>query len=116
MKFTIPGTPISVNHAYGQNRNGRRFLTAAGKYFKEEVAWNASIALKTPKNFYKYPIQINLSYFYGDKRKRDIDNGIKLCLDAMTNIIYKDDSEIVCLNVKKDFAKEPRIEIEIIQL
>lgn len=116
MKFTIPGKPISVNHAYGQNRNGRRYLTNQGDTFKVLVGYTAQSAMKTVLTQFKYPIKVSLEYYYDDKRKRDIDNGIKLCLDAMTGIVYKDDSEIVCLEVWKDYADEPRIEIEITQL
>lgn len=116
MKFTIPGKPISVNHAYSQNRNGRRYLTDEGAEFKIEMGYIAKQAMKKTINKYKYPIKVSLEYYFDDKRRRDIDNGIKLCLDSMTGIVYKDDSEIVCLEVWKDFSDNPRIEVEVTQL
>jgi crossover junction endodeoxyribonuclease RusA len=116
MKFTIPGKPISINHAYGQQRNGRRYLTDEGAAFKIEVGYCAMNAMKSSINVYKYPIKVKIEYYFDDKRRRDIDNGIKLLLDSMTGIVWKDDSEIVCLEVWKDFSDEPRIEVEIEQL
>eukprot|EP01038_Epipyxis_sp_PR26KG_P017938 gene17938-25100_t len=39
--------------------------------------------------------------YQNDKRKRDIDNVLKILLDAMHGIIYIDDSQIIELNIKK---------------
>jgi len=52
--------------------------------------------------------------YHGTKRERDIDNFSKLLLDALTGIVYEDDSQIVSLTITKAYDKEnPRVDVEI---
>ena len=44
-------------------------------------------------------------------KKPDIDNYIKLILDVMTGIVYKDDSQIWRIDAKKMYSDDPRTEI-----
>ena len=46
----------------------------------------------------------------------DTDNYAKSVLDALNGILFKDDSQVVALEVQKWFGDPPRIEIEITQL
>lgn len=43
----------------------------------------------------------------------DGDNYLKCCLDAMNDVVYKDDAQVVDQAVKKRYAEHPRLEIEI---
>lgn len=43
----------------------------------------------------------------------DADNYLKCCLDAMNDVAYKDDAQVVDMTVKKRYAERPRLEIEI---
>jgi Holliday junction resolvase RusA-like endonuclease len=59
-------------------------------------------------------IKLEVNYYWGDKRKRDIDNFSKLWLDAGTGIIWEDDNQISELLLKRNYDKNfPRIEIII---
>lgn len=49
-------------------------------------------------------------------KKPDCDNLAKTVLDALNKIAYRDDSQIVILNVEKHYSDEPRIEVEINEL
>lgn len=47
-------------------------------------------------------------------RKSDWDNFHKLSMDALTGIVWADDSQIVEANVRKEYdPKKPRIEIVV---
>lgn len=46
-------------------------------------------------------------------KKPDIDNIIKIVLDAMNKFAFKDDTQVVELNVKKQYAETPKIYIKI---
>lgn len=48
-------------------------------------------------------------------RKPDNDNLAKAILDAMNEIIYKDDARITDLNLKKRYSDVPRTEVVIIE-
>jgi Holliday junction resolvase RusA-like endonuclease len=45
--------------------------------------------------------------------KPDVDNYVKGIKDALNKVIWKDDSQIVELNVRKWYSDKPRIEIEV---
>jgi len=47
------------------------------------------------------------------KFDRDVDNA-KLLLDAMSGIVYKDDSQVTVYHVYKFKDKQPRVEIDVV--
>ena len=49
-------------------------------------------------------------------KKPDIDNLCKATLDSFNGILWKDDSQIVDLNLHKYYSDNPRIEIELEEL
>lgn len=48
--------------------------------------------------------------------KSDLDNYLKAVLDAMNKIAYVDDSQIVEINARKFYSKNPRIEIKLTEM
>ena len=46
-------------------------------------------------------------------RRPDVDNYVKSILDGADGILYKDDAQIIRLEVEKHYDKEPRVEITI---
>lgn len=60
-------------------------------------------------------VELWITLYFGTKRKADLDNYNKLSLDALTGIVYADDSQIQALHIERDYDKKnPRIEIEIV--
>lgn len=108
-KFIVT-TPIpSVNSLY----RGRRFLTKAGKETKGAIG--AEITVQRNFEPIKGNVTLNVIFYFGNKRKNDIDNRLKALLDCMTGLLYKDDSQITELHVYKEYDKEnPRTEISIL--
>ena len=52
--------------------------------------------------------------YFGTKRKADLDNFNKLSLDALTGIVWHDDSQISDLRLRRGYDKErPRIEVTL---
>lgn len=49
-------------------------------------------------------------------KKPDCDNIAKIILDALNNIAYDDDKNIVDLKVEKHFSDIPRVEVQIKEL
>ncbi|CAN7339924.1 MULTISPECIES: RusA family crossover junction endodeoxyribonuclease [Paraburkholderia] len=48
--------------------------------------------------------------------KPDADNVVKAVKDAMNEIVYEDDSQVVELSARKRYGREPRVEIEVKEL
>lgn len=46
-------------------------------------------------------------------RKPDIDNVLKVVLDALNGVAYKDDSCVVCVSARKIYSHEPKLVIEM---
>lgn len=44
-------------------------------------------------------------------KKPDIDNIVKAVLDALNDVAYRDDTQVVELHVRKRYSEKPRVEI-----
>ena len=87
-------------------------MTKKGKEMKESYQWQAKSQWKEKMLLRAVSLQISL--YFGDKRKRDIDNYHKLSLDALSGIVWEDDSQVEEMMVRKFYDKQnPRIEITI---
>ena len=118
IKITLLGEPKSTSHIYKYVCRGgfpSGYMSAQGKALKEDYAWQAKTQYK------KVPLEGNLKVesiiYFGTKRKCDLDNFNKLTFDSLSSIVWKDDSQIVELLLKKKYDKEnPRIELTIEEL
>lgn len=60
-------------------------------------------------------LELEVKLYFGDKRKRDIDNFNKLWMDALEGVVYHNDSQIQRMLISKDYDKDnPRIEVTIL--
>ena len=60
-------------------------------------------------------VRLRVTLYLGTRRKADIDNFHKLSLDALTGVVYADDSQIAALHVERAYDKDdPRIMIEVL--
>ena len=107
MKIKVLTKPISVNSAYPGMR--RRFLSKEGKAYKELISWAAK-AVAT--ELFVSPFHIDLTFCFADNRRRDVDDYLKLSIDALSGIWFLDDSQIVSLTAKKIKGEEYYVEIE----
>ena len=86
------------------------YLTAEAQTYKDTIAWAAK------ENFvqlYKAP-SVFIMFTFGDKRKHDIDNCIKLTLDSCNGVLWDDDSDIQELTIRKSYKKDdPSVHIEV---
>lgn len=90
-------------------------MTAEGKTIKTAYQWEAKSQWK--QAVFHDPIALQVRFYFGSKRKRDLDNHNKLILDALTNIVYNDDAQIDELHLYRDYDKaQPRIEIDVAAL
>lgn len=115
MKINLIGEPISTNGLYATMCRGNfpsRYMTKRGKDLKEDYQWQV-------KSQYKGKpmtglIGMMVSLYFGNKRKNDIDNFNKIVYDALTGLVWVDDSQIEWVRTQKYYDKEnPRVELEI---
>ena len=75
-----------------------------GKLFKEKLANILKENYNSTKvNDVSY-FEITMIFFFKDERKKiDLDNLVKPVLDAFIGLIYKDDTQVFGLNLKKRY-------------
>ena len=91
--------PPSINHYYGNGRNGRKFIKPAGvEYRAAVIAYVQRYKMKAPEG----RLSVGIQLYPPDKRRRDIDNPTKACLDALTHAgVYQDDCLIDDLRITR---------------
>jgi len=107
--------PPSVNHAYIiRNVKGRilRFRTARAQEYFKYVKRECFRQLNKVK-ILTHPISVHIEVSFRDKRKRDIDNLLKILLDSFEGVLWADDSQIFELYIKKSFDKNQKIRVKI---
>jgi crossover junction endodeoxyribonuclease RusA len=95
--------PPSVNHYWLQS-GGRRFLSKAGRQYKADVA-DQIVAQEIPK-FGIQRLKVLIHLHPKDKRKIDLDNRLKACLDALQDAgVFDDDEQIDHLTIQRATIK-----------
>lgn len=110
---TLP-FPVSVNSAYGNRSNQKRFKSKAYKDWEKKCP---NLTLPDGGSI-DYPIHLVFRFYMPDKRVRDLDNYIKLPTDMLVKqCILFDDNTKVIRSVHYHFAGvdkgNPRVEVEI---
>lgn len=102
--------PIGWNNAYW-HRNNIRILKTETKQWKQEVSLSF-MGNWDKKASYGMELFIQM----GDKRKRDIDGGIKFIMDSLTGIVYDDDSQMIEVHLFKSWGKKHETTISVYSL
>ena len=102
--FIIYIKPISINQSY-RFKNNKMYMTNESKNFKNKIYEK----IKNEKKI-KGKVKLYIQFGFKDKRKRDIDNYLKIFIDSIKNILIEDDSEIISIiatkiNENNDFIK-----------
>ena len=105
--YTIRQSPISVNRAF----IGRKIKTPEYRAFLESAAWE----LKTQRfNLIEGPIEVEIELHLKNVKRSDIDNRLKVILDACTYAgLWQDDSQIYKLVVTKTKSDSDWVDISI---
>ena len=92
--FVIPGEPVSKQRAQ-VTRNGHAYTPAKTKAAEDKIrkTWTQC----------NYPVRVlkatdsfaaETLFFCGDRRRKDVDNLLKLVMDALNGLVWKDDSQV----------------------
>lgn len=89
------------------------YMTPEGKVLKQQYQLEAKTQWK--EGIVKDGIKVAVKLYFKDKRRRDVDNYNKILLDALTGIVWEDDSQIEELTISKHVDKSnPRIEVTVV--
>lgn len=91
--------PPSVNGLYVTGRDGRKHLTRQHVDFRKQIRLDVLEQCGIPQAI-KSSAELTITLTPGDRRKRDIDNGLKAILDGLQKArLINDDKQIKKLNV-----------------
>jgi Holliday junction resolvase RusA-like endonuclease len=111
--IVLSDEPKSTQHIYHSTCQGgfsNTYMTAEGKAIKTAYQWEPKAQWRLPP--LKDELSVSGRFFFGTKRKADLDNFNKLWQDALSGIVYDDDSQIGELHLYRDYDKsKPRIEV-----
>ena len=115
MKFKIESDPIPLARA----RFGKKgfYLPARSRQYRELI--QAAVQAQLPENFtpFKDEIILRLKVYrkckIDSRRFGDLDNHIKAVSDAVQNILFDDDAQVVTIEAGKFYSDRPRLEFEI---
>lgn len=112
--LTLP-LPPTINHAYGQGRNGTKYIRPALKEFRKVVAETVAAAGHAPITG---RVALFVAVHPATRARQDIDNRSKTLQDALTHAgVWADDEQIDDLHlVRRSVIKGGLVKVVITEL
>lgn len=115
-QFTVGGEPVSKARArVGKHGTYTPEKTAAAE---EKIGWEFRRAVGPHEPDAEHLYAVTAAFYSATRRRRDVDNMLKLVLDAMNKVAWKDDAQVVEIAARKAIcvAGDARTEITLYQL
>ncbi len=114
LDFTVNGPPKPWQRTQG--KGGKRFKAQETRRYQRFVGY-AALAVRGAQ-VPAWPLdaryRMHVHAFFGDRRRRDIDNVSKQLMDALNGVLWDDDSQVDELFVKRHVDREePRAEVTV---
>ncbi len=132
VKFTVLGEPKGKGRPRFSTQTGRAFtpkqtvsyetlvhteymVQCKGFRFSDDAMLDMRILAyySIPKSGNKKEKAQKLANVIRPTKKPDMDNVVKMVADALNQVAYKDDTQIVDCQVRKFYSEQPRIEVII---
>lgn len=99
----------AVRFAAGQGMQGRPL-------FENPVGVKIRALFEIPASYTKKKKALAASGQMFPAKKPDIDNIQKAVLDGCNKVVWKDDAQIVKIEMTKEFSDKPRVEVEVYEM
>ena len=136
VKFTVAGDPVAKGRPRAsRTATGVRMRTpkktavyerhvkaaaivamAAGRPFARPVRLLVSIVVPIPASWSKVRKQKARTGKICATKKPDADNVLKAIKDAMNDVVYADDAQVVEINLSKAYGDDPRVEVVVSEI
>jgi|SRR5690606_31633029 len=132
IEFVVYGEPLAQGRPRATSVNGhvrmydpkksrdyKNYIRLAASEYAPDKLLEGPIALELrvyrpiPKSFSRRKTELAENGDIRPTTKPDVDNYVKSVKDALKNVIWKDDSQVVRILVEKFYSQKPRIEIVI---
>jgi len=68
---------------------------------------------QTGESPFEFDVLVDVSFFMATRRRKDLDNLVKLVLDALNGEAFADDSQVVEINARKIFSDKENARTEL---
>lgn len=93
--------PPSANRYWRHNR-GRTHVSSEARNYREVVSWRVKADNGAQRHTESERLSLTINVYPPDRRRRDLDNTLKVTLDALQHAgVYADDSQIDQLTVTR---------------
>ena len=126
--FTVPGKPKGKTRPRFARGGKNTYTDRATKEYEEAVAeafWQAggtmgNYGAMKIRAYYLIPQRTRKDILLGMQEERirpakkpDLDNVLKIIMDALIGVAYEDDNQIVQVFIEKIYGDEPRVEVTL---
>jgi len=124
VKITILGTTPSVNSLYAKGRHGNIYLTQSGRIYKKEVGDALrKLGVELPEPLRDRPLRVRCAFAFerlwerpGHPVRLDVDNRLKVLLDALAEALDWDDKWVWEIVASKHEGPVERVVVELERL
>ena len=132
ISFTVFGTPVAQGRAKfaviggharaydpAKSRNYKQIVRAEAVKVKPDKPLEGALSLtvkvyrEIPKSFSRKKRAQAIEGSLRPTTKPDLSNLVKGIEDALNSIIYRDDAQLVDVDLQKFYSEQPRVEVEI---
>ena len=89
------------------------YKQAGGKLLNRNVFISINAFYKIPKSITKKKREMIEKGIVRPTKKPDIDNVIKVVLDALNGVAFRDDTQVISVNAMKHYSDDPCVMVEI---
>lgn len=108
---TVAALPPTANHMYITRKGGGKALSAEAEVFRALVLAQVSA---TRPSVPDGPLALTVRLWFGDKRRCDVDNRLKSCIDALALALHFDDSRIHEIHAYREGCEPGRPRCELV--
>src|SRR5438067_13403351 len=123
--FFVHGLPVPQGSSRAFVVNGRAVVTSANRNLKD---WRNLVALQAQEHaeYNEGAVWVQLDFYlprpvslpkkiHEHLKKPDLDKLIRACLDSMTGVMFKDDSQVVALTATKQYATDKQgVQVQVV--
>jgi len=116
---TIEGEPISKQRPrMSKAKSGRVYTPRQTREAEEWIGWQIKAAYRELLLDSDTAFGVRVLFYQSDQQRRDLDNMIKLILDACTGLVWQDDSQVweIIGHVFRGTGGDPKTELCVYSL
>lgn len=99
VELVVPGQPQPKERA--RTGKGGGYTPERTKAAEERIGWQFNVAARKHEVDSESQFHLDISFHCSGKRRRDVDNLLKLTMDALNMICWKDDSQVASVTARK---------------